>query len=469
MKHARAQRLLVLALAVLGLATAYLLLSRRPPPETDPLPVARPLLETSLEELQSLTVDTGALLMLRRRGPQDPAADFEWILVGNESARLLRPEVARMLVSAADVEAQRSVAKDPSDLGLFGLAAPRARVTVTRRDRTSRTLLIGDRTPAGGTYAMLDGEPEVVVIDEQQALYLQRRPQELVDTSLPTFTVQLVQEFRLVRPGLEVAVAYQGFHDASQPAERAAFVFQAPYPAGTLVNPEAMFQILQLWKQNLTGDVADGFVAADDSDPGRLGFTNAAYLLEVTDADQVFCLTVGAPASATHRYARIDGVAQPFLLGNSRVGVLERLQAADILQRRIVEVDWGLVEEFVMEAASASGGAARVALRRDGGSLTRNGALLPATTEVRVTGALQALRIDAPVPHPTPAATLKPLLTLTWVLSKPELPTAQVRLVAFDRDFAGLVLDGEVQFLIDRQAVAALIDLMVDLAAESAG
>ena len=61
---------------------------------------------------------------------------------------------------------QRVLAQTIDDPAKYGLDAPTSRYTVTLRDGTERTFVIGDRTPNGeSTYARMEGFPQLVLVD----------------------------------------------------------------------------------------------------------------------------------------------------------------------------------------------------------------------------------------------------------------------------------------------------------------
>ncbi len=80
----------------------------------------------------------------------------------------------RVAMRTAGVKAEEFVADKPGGLGQYGLAAPRATVTLTTEEGKARTLLVGDQGPSRFThedreieryYAKVDGEDPVYLVD----------------------------------------------------------------------------------------------------------------------------------------------------------------------------------------------------------------------------------------------------------------------------------------------------------------
>ena len=226
-------------------------------------------------------------------------------------------------------------------------------------------------------------------------------------------------------------------------------------------------------RDDLTGDVADGVVAEAAADDPALGLAEPAFELEVEDAEGIYHLLIGAPAGATHRYAALAGRPTVYRLGDSRVSTLDRLRPFDLVARAVAEVDYDLVQEMVFTAGEAS---YRVTIDREGESGTpvyRLGRTpLAAVEAAELLEHLNGLRVDDDVPGDAQAAEVQPVLTITWRLAKPELPAWSIEFLPHNGEFHAVRRGGSDQapsFLIDRRAVAGLLDLLGRLAGTAEG
>lgn len=82
----------------------------------------------------------GAALAFQRTGERD------WEMVAPESFAAADGEVRALMGRVAALKAQAFVADAPADLAAYGLAAPRATITLRFSARPPLTLLVGDRT-----------------------------------------------------------------------------------------------------------------------------------------------------------------------------------------------------------------------------------------------------------------------------------------------------------------------------------
>jgi hypothetical protein len=113
---------------------------------------------TKVEELQ-IVASSGETTALKKVGDT-------WRLVAPISAVADQNEATNTASNLATADVQRVVDEQPKDLAPFGLAKPR--VTITFRvagEKTPRTLLLGDKNPAGSDlYAKLPDAPRVFLV-----------------------------------------------------------------------------------------------------------------------------------------------------------------------------------------------------------------------------------------------------------------------------------------------------------------
>jgi hypothetical protein len=113
---------------------------------------------TKVEELQ-IVASSGETTSLKK-------VDGTWRLVAPISGPADQNEATNTASNLATADVQRVVDEQPKDLAAFGLAKPR--VTITFRvagEKTPRTLLLGDKNPAGSDlYAKLPDAPRVFLV-----------------------------------------------------------------------------------------------------------------------------------------------------------------------------------------------------------------------------------------------------------------------------------------------------------------
>ena len=462
-------RLLAPAAAIAVLVAGYLLLAGREPAreETAGEQALPPFYEGDSQSVAAITLEhTG--LTLQRRSVLETDVAFAWIYPAAPGAPLRESQVLQVVHAAIGLRPLRAIAEEPADLSSYGLDEPRGRIELVSAGGDRLTVLLGSLTATGTSYAMVAGRDAVYTVSGDAVYLLSREPEALIDTTLPTFEPVLVRRFRIRGTHGELKVAYDAFHDASQAAERAAYLITAPYAGPVLVDDTALAGVLARLRDDLTGDVADGIVAGAAADDPALGLAAPAFELEVEDAEGTYHLLVGAPAGATHRYAALAGRPTVYRLGNSRVDTLDGLRPFDLVARAVAEVDYDLVREMVFTAPQVT---YRVTAERDSESdaaVYRLGeAALSAVDAAELLELLNGLRVEDDAPGDAQAAGVRPVLSITWRLSKPELPEWSVEVLPHDGEFHAVRRGGSDPgplFLIDRRSIAALLELLARMA-----
>ena len=465
----RWHRLIAPVAAVAVLVAGYLLLAGREPAgeEAGDERAFAPFYSGDPESVATITIEHTEL-RLQRRSILETEAGLAWIYPAAPNAPLREPQVLQVAEAAIGLRPLRVIAEEPADLSAYGLDDPRGRIELVSAGGDRLTVLLGSPTATGTSYAMVDGRDAVYTVSGDAVYLLSREPEALIDTALPTFEPVLVRRLRVRATDRELEVRYDAFHDASQAAERAAYLITSPYAGPVLADDTALGGVLARLRDDLTGDVADGIVAEAAADDPALGLAAPVFELEVEDAERIYHLLIGAPAGATHRYAALAGRPTVYRLGNSRVATLDRLRPFDLVARTVADVDYDLVEEMVFTAGEAS---YRVTIDREGESGTpvyRLGETpLAAVEAAELLEHLNGLRVEEDDPGGAQAAGVQPVLTVTWRLAKPELPEWSVEVLPHDGEFHAVRRGGSgpaPMFLIDRRSVAGLLDLLARMA-----
>jgi hypothetical protein len=150
--------LLVAALAIGGYL--YFVESKRPVEDADAKKKVFAYDSTKINQLE-IKSSSGEVTALRK------GADSVWTIVKPVEAPADRNTVSDVVTNIANLEEQRVVDENASDLKAYGLAEPRVDITFhVEGDKEPKRLLLGEKTPASsGTYAKLPTGNRVILID----------------------------------------------------------------------------------------------------------------------------------------------------------------------------------------------------------------------------------------------------------------------------------------------------------------
>jgi len=139
-----------------------------------------------------LTNDTGEQSTLRK------AAEGRWSLVELPGAQVDETEAGNIATGFASLEVSRVVDEQPPSLAEYGLERPRITASFTDAAGKQHTLLIGNKTPAGGDlYAKLADSPRVFLIGAWLEETFNRSRFDLRDKRVLTFASDAVGSLAL--------------------------------------------------------------------------------------------------------------------------------------------------------------------------------------------------------------------------------------------------------------------------------
>jgi hypothetical protein len=119
-----------------------------------------------------------------------------------------------LVTTLSSVDSERVVEDKAGDPAQYGLKVPAVRVSVTKKDGKSQTLLIGDDTPTGGSqFAMLEGDPRVFTISNYTKTSLDKGPNDLRDKRLLTFNSDQLARVELQAKGKTIEFAKNAQND----------------------------------------------------------------------------------------------------------------------------------------------------------------------------------------------------------------------------------------------------------------
>lgn len=323
----RRTALLALVLTV-GLAGLFAVGSRIVvPKEPEPSPPAASLLIDSVRSVvQELTVT------LPSDGYTIISENGVYRLKG-EPGFAVDQAKARDLLDASTYIFYESVLKAPESLSAYGLEKPSATVTVLGADGSARTFLLGDRTPSGNRYYLMEqGDPSVYIVyaSTGKGLLLERR--DLHAASLPSIAVNSIQKVSLSFADGETVTV--GFEADTETVGVSALWLTEP------IRYEADAEKVSSYFESIAAIQLKGFEAEATPDTlAMYGLETPKMRLVVFGADEkgnpvaIRELAIGGDKDESSIYAYIDGTSDVYLLNRSSVSFLSSVTTARLVDR----------------------------------------------------------------------------------------------------------------------------------------
>jgi hypothetical protein len=134
-------------------------------------------------------------------------AAHNWRITEPKPLNADQDAVSSLLGTVSTLNSDRVIEEKASDLKPYGLDQPADTVDITARDGT-RKLLIGDETPAGqDVYALLQGDPKVYTIANDNKTSIDKGLNDLRDKRLVTIEPDKVSRIELRAKGQDMAFA----------------------------------------------------------------------------------------------------------------------------------------------------------------------------------------------------------------------------------------------------------------------
>ena len=218
--------LAALALAALALAVCIYFISGRTQPqpaEENTVPARQPetvkLISRSREEVAEVTITTAAQSCTVVNGKtRDSGSEAPYTLKGQPDFDLDQSKAEAIVGYAASLTANRLVTDHADDLAMYGLAEPKAIVSIRYTDGTETTWCVGDRAPTStASYFMRQGTQAVYLLYASAAESLSTVRSALHTLAMPgALDKNLIRSLVLETEGsdtLEVGYSEEGEED----------------------------------------------------------------------------------------------------------------------------------------------------------------------------------------------------------------------------------------------------------------
>jgi hypothetical protein len=111
-----------------------------------------------------------------------------WQITAPKTLAADQEAVSSMLSTLSSLNSDRLVEDKATNLDQYGLVQPSLEVDITKKDKKTEKLLIGDNTPAGsGAYAAVSGDPRVFILATYNKSNIDKSVNDFRDKRLLTF------------------------------------------------------------------------------------------------------------------------------------------------------------------------------------------------------------------------------------------------------------------------------------------
>lgn len=291
----------VIGLAVLGGVAALLLLTAPAPEAEEPDPAAETE-DTSLILTEKTPEDVLSVHVVNPEGDYEivPSGETDgaslWTVAGLESADLRTSELSAAVTNAAALTA-RDFVEENAELEKYGLAEPKATVTVTFTDGSDYTFRIGDDVPSSSAavYFYAENTDTVYTYTRSKLTAFQNDRFGFIETqvmpALDNETGEEVLSFKLERKDLDEPILIEQLPLPDDPGELSVFTYQmvTPYTVYLDLTNGAVFL------QSLFGLSAQSaaWYGMEERDYELSGLNDPSVVVTVETTKKTYTLTLG--------------------------------------------------------------------------------------------------------------------------------------------------------------------------------
>jgi hypothetical protein len=450
MKKSRVILSLVILLAVL---TGTLIYFKNKPSEPSVEPQDDRILITKIEKqaIDKICLQSKqGTLTIEKKGE-------DWQVDSAQAVKINQYRIDYILDSITQLYAEQVVSETPENRENFGLAKPQAVAEIQLTDGSKNRLYLGDKVPTGSSYYLaVEDDPRIFTIWYGDGENFLLTLDDLRDRSLPAITMEELAYFKLARQGaptIEVVADKEGTIDDTLPLGN--WLLTKPYNKPKSIKWEEFQKLLSAIEMLRI----DEFVEENPKDLNKYGLVNPSAELVVKDEentlhlyfgnskeDKVFFKLADAPAVyavekgnteflATKHFdlifkfayiENIDYMDKIVIEGNGKTHELTLLRGAKEDEEDEVEETFFVNGKEVEDESFRKFYQVLIGLLLEG----ENDKKLKEEPEVRT----------------------------TFYLNKANEPKVIISYVPYNPDFYAVFLNGEAEFLINRDQVQKMLE-----------
>jgi len=375
-----------------------------------------------------------------------------------------------LLFTFSALNADRVIDEHPADLGQFGLEPPRAVAVGTWEDGTSRTLLLGDKTPTGGTfYIQVKGDPRVYTVQSFSGQHFHWTVKDLRSRTLaPAINYDEVTYVKIMeRNGTVIEVKRKT--DAETKS------FQLGFGQFIVTRPYATLRGLDSQKQDpvIKGVQSVGISDFADEplkDLESYGLTRPRAEVILRDKSNTIDYIFGSE-KGTQTWFALRGQPGVYLVDTSSLDFL-KTKPFDVIDKftfipNIEDVDrmditaggktHSLVITRTAKKAAKAGEPDEVT-----SAFTADGKTVEDDSFKKFYQALIGLQIEGEIAKKVPNS---PELSVRFSLNKGDVKTVRVDYAPYDRDFDAIFLNGVGEFALTKGQLTTMLGKLDQLLA----
>lgn len=448
---------LVIVLVVLaGLVGTYLVVSRPRPEKAAAAPPQ--LIKVDKDKLVKMVLSDRAegRLALEKKGKT-------WTVDSPQEYALDESTIDDLALTLTALSAERVIDENPTDFAQYGLAPPRAQGQATYSDGTTKTVLLGNKTPMGNTYYLqVTGDPKVYTVSQNNGDQLHWTLADLRDKKItPALNYDEITYFRLSRSDSAVIELKKKTEQETKTYQLGfgPYMMTRPYSSPRGVDTEKSDPLIK-GPQEIQ---ISSFVNDAPRDLSQYGLARPQDEVVVRDTSNTLDFLIGSADGKDKTFFMIRGKPNVYATDTSSLSFLKTTA-------------WDLVDKFVFipniddvdRIEIASGGVTHtLAIARVTKKAEKKGEQDTVQATYTVDGRnveegsfkafyqeVVGMQIEGEAKRTVPET---PDMTVRFFLNKGPSKVTTIVYAPYDRDFDAIFIDGKSEFALTRQQLTTML------------
>jgi len=456
---------------VIVLLVGALVLVKHLPKKTAPTAAVITISKVDTAKIDTITLDHGGQTVTLKQAGKTFDVQYPYTVAWDPNS------ISQIASSFANLDADRLLSKNPTDLAQYGLSPVQATATANLSDGSNVVIEIGNKTPSGNDYyVMKKGDPALYTVPTYSISPLLSSTDSLRDKNLPSIDTQKLTYFEVTNAGKTIKIIPIPKGDSISNVSFASFQVVEPYKVPRPADADKLSTLLKSFPSYLQ---VQKFISDRPTDLAKYGLSPAKAHIVLKDDKSVLDIYLGNQLPDGTMYAKLADKPSVFTVNYSDFKALLDANLFNLTDKFLLIPNIADVASFTITAPGATYDA-KIVTTTEKLSGTAGAADSSQAPTTKSTYYLNGKTIEesafknfyqtvigllADAPNPDPSIAFKPEISVTFHLTKGTPNTYSEYLVPYNRDFYAVFRNGVSDMLLDRAQVAKMLNSAAEVMA----
>lgn len=454
-------KLIALVIVLGALIGSYVYLSKKPPKE-QAKQSSQDSTKIQLAKVDSKTITKMNLVTKKGNLSLEKSGD-NWVVKSAEGVKLNKTAVDDLVSSFSNIQAEKLVEENPTDLDAYGLKNPAATATATLSDGKQEEFYVGNQTAQGSTYyLMMKGDPKVYTVWTNHGSHFSYTLSDIRDTNFVNINLEELQYIKIAKQNQKTIEI--GLNDNQSENEKSynlnTWLMKQPYSVSQAVNDNVYNEVIQGMQQLTIKE----FVEDNPTDLAKYGLDKPTMEILAKDSSNKLHIYVGKDKDDSTAYFKTDDSPAVYTIDKSKLTGFNK-KPFDLIQKliRIIYIDD--VDKIEIEG---NGTKNVITMSRTTKPAEKSGDKDEVVTTYKLNDKnieekdmkafYQTLIGISAESENDKKLSENPEVKITYYLNKGDAKQVNINFCPYNIDFYAAYVDGKSDFLVSKQQVQKMLD-----------